>query len=73
MKELGSQALNGSETTIGKQLSTLDDRIEVFEDRLVRIEGRYWKHFTVLETAMNKANNQSSWLMSQLGGGAINL
>ncbi|PFP30796.1 hypothetical protein COJ96_02200 [Bacillus sp. AFS073361] len=69
MIELGKQALGGPQSLIGKQISQIDNRISDFEKHLVSMEDKYYRQFTAMEKAMQKANNQSSWLASQLGGG----
>ncbi|MCC3356948.1 flagellar filament capping protein FliD [Bacillus sp. REN16] len=51
--------------TIGKNLDRLDDSIDRFEDRLVQIEDRYWRQFTAMEKAIQRANQQSAYLMQQ--------
>ena len=50
--------------TIGRNLDNLDKRITTWEDKLKMIEERYWKQFTAMETAINKANEQSTLFMS---------
>src|SRR5690625_5257580 len=54
--------------TLGKQMKELNERISSFEDRLVRIETRYWNQFSAMEQAIQRMNQQSSYLMSQFGG-----
>jgi len=53
--------------TLGKQMKDLNTRISDFEDRLVRIETRYWNQFSAMEKAVQRANQQSDYLMSQFG------
>lgn len=53
--------------TLGKNLIDADKRINVWKTKLEMIEKRYWKQFTAMEQAINKANSQSSYL-SQFGG-----
>ncbi|MDQ0161943.1 flagellar filament capping protein FliD [Aeribacillus alveayuensis] len=55
--------------TIGKNLEDLEDRIDAFERRLVDIENRYWRQFTAMETAIQRMNEQSMYLMQQFGMG----
>ncbi|WP_409295719.1 flagellar filament capping protein FliD [Peribacillus sp. SCS-26] len=69
MTALGKQALNGPISVVGKQIYAIDKRIDDFEQRMVSLENKYYKQFTAMEKAMQNANNQSSWLMSQFGGG----
>jgi flagellar hook-associated protein 2 len=63
----GSVASLTDNSIIGKQLDRMNTDISKWESRLKDIEARYWKKFTSMETAMNKANSQSSWLTQQLG------
>lgn len=50
--------------SIGRNLDNLDKRISTWEDKIKMIEERYWKQFTAMETAINKANEQSTLFMS---------
>ncbi|WP_110928459.1 flagellar hook-associated protein 2 [Bacillus massiliglaciei] len=50
--------------TIGKQLNGLDTSISAFEDRLAKLETRYYSQFTAMEQAIQKANSQSTSLSS---------
>lgn len=54
--------------TLGKRLKDLNEQISDFEDRLVRVEDRYWSQFTAMEKAIQRMNQQSAQLMSQFGG-----
>ncbi|MGN1385874.1 MAG: flagellar hook-associated protein 2 [Bacillus sp. (in: firmicutes)] len=56
--------------TIGRELDSVDDRISDLEDRLKQIEARYWKQFTAMETAIQKANDQYSTLSSYFSTGS---
>jgi flagellar hook-associated protein 2 len=55
--------------TLGKRIKDLNTRISDFEDRLLRVENRYWSQFNAMEQAISRMNNQSSQLLSQFGGG----
>lgn len=50
--------------TIGKMLDSYDKKISSFETKLTALESRYYKQFTAMENAINKANSQSSSLSS---------
>lgn len=52
--------------TIGKNMKYVDNRIETWKDKLKNIEDRYWKQYSAMETAINKANQQSALFMQQL-------
>lgn len=56
------------QSSIGRSIKRIDDRIFAFEDRLQRIEDRHWRQFTAMEKVMNQMNNQSDWLNQQLMG-----
>lgn len=55
--------------TLGRQLDNVDNQINRFEIRLTQVEDRYWRQFTAMEKAIQKANSQSAYLMQQFSGG----
>lgn len=59
--------MTDSQYTIGKSLISFEDRITALTARLKDVETRYWKQFSAMETAINKANSQSS-IFAQFGG-----
>lgn len=63
-KKAGKTTSTEHNYSIGKNLLNIDDRIDSWKDKLQMIEDRYWKQFTAMETAINKANQQSSIFMS---------
>ncbi|WP_164668087.1 flagellar hook-associated protein 2 [Virgibacillus doumboii] len=71
-EQIERRAGEGTDTlenyTLGKRMKDLNERIEAFEDRLVRVENRYWSQFTQMEKAIQRMNQQSAQLMSQFGG-----
>ncbi|MBE3562400.1 MAG: flagellar filament capping protein FliD [Hydrogenibacillus schlegelii] len=60
----------GDQSVLGRALTRLDDRINELTRRLKAIEDRYWREFTAMEKAIQRANVQSLWLMQAFGGGA---
>ncbi|ARF15110.1 flagellar filament capping protein FliD [Sporosarcina ureae] len=64
----------GSSTTVndnyalGRSMKSMDQQIERFERKLQMMEDRYWKQFTAMEKAFQRANDQSTQLMNSLGG-----
>jgi len=56
--------MTDAQYSIGKNLMDTESRISTWKSKLENIEARYWKQFTAMETAINKANSQSS-LFSQ--------
>jgi len=61
----GSTASLTDNSILGKGLSRINTDISKWGTRLEGIEQRYWKKFTAMESAMNKANSQGSWLSQQ--------
>lgn len=53
--------------TLGKRMKELNDRITVFEARMLKVETRHWNQFTQMEKAIQRLNDQSSQLFSQFG------
>lgn len=62
-KKAGRSTMTDAEYAIGKSLMDTDNRIDTWKRKLENIEARYWKQFTAMETAINKANQQSSMFM----------
>ncbi|ALC86338.1 hypothetical protein AM499_11230 [Bacillus sp. FJAT-22090] len=62
----GKATSTDQQYSIGKSLIDTNTRITNFQRRLEDMEARYWKQFTAMETAINKANSQSGYL-SQFG------
>ncbi|MDM5246507.1 flagellar filament capping protein FliD [Lysinibacillus sp. G4S2] len=58
-KKAGRATSTAQEYTIGKNLVDMDKRIDTWKDKLEKIEARYWKQFSAMEKAINKANSQS--------------
>jgi len=48
--------------TLGLSLKNMDSQITRFEDKLKTFEDRYWRQFTAMETAIHKANSQSTYI-----------
>lgn len=57
----------GSISILDKELTDINKRIANEERLLIGRENRYWNQFTAMEKALEKMNQQSSWLMGQLG------
>jgi len=60
----GRSTMSETQYTLGKYLKNVKDSINTWEDKLEAIETRYWNRFTAMETAINKANSQSTSLSS---------
>lgn len=59
----GKSSFADNTYSLGRTISSLDDQIEAWKDRLKAIEERYYNQFTRMEEAINKANMQSSLFM----------
>jgi len=59
-KKAGKTTDTDNKYSIGKSMVDLDSRIERMQKRLVVVEQRYWRQFSAMESAINKANQQSS-------------
>ncbi|MGE5396024.1 MAG: flagellar filament capping protein FliD [Chitinophagales bacterium] len=52
--------------TLDSELSSIEKKIDAFEERMTLIEKRLWDRFSSLETYMGDKNTQSQWLTSQI-------
>ncbi|PMC36637.1 flagellar cap protein FliD [Bacillus sp. UMB0899] len=64
-KKAGKLTSSNSQFLIGRNIVDLNSQIDRFENRLTQIENRYWKQFSAMESAIQKANSQSAYLMQQ--------
>lgn len=62
-KKAGRSTMKEAQYAIGKNLVDTESRIYTWKRKLENIEARYWKQFTAMEQAINKANQQSSQFM----------
>ena len=59
-KSAGKESTIQNQYTLGKTIESLDTKISDWKTRLKAIEERYWNQFSAMETAIQKANSQSS-------------
>ncbi|WP_419961340.1 flagellar hook-associated protein 2 [Psychrobacillus sp. BM2] len=64
IEKAGTDTAVNTTFSLGRTLKGFDDQISRFEDRLQMIESRYYKQFSAMESAILRANNQSSYLMN---------
>jgi flagellar hook-associated protein 2 len=57
------------QSTLGKSITQIGEQMFRWEDRLGRIENRYWRQFTAMEKALDKMNQQSAWMSQNMFGG----
>jgi flagellar hook-associated protein 2 len=58
---------SGSISVMDRSIMNIGTRIANEERLLMGREDRYWRQFTAMEKALEKMNQQSGWLQSQLG------
>lgn len=58
----GSDSSVNNASVIGRLLNNYDKEIERFEDKLTRLEDRYYRQFAAMESAIQRANSQSAYL-----------
>lgn len=68
-EKAGSSTAVNDTFALGRSLKSFDKQIERFEDKLKMMENRYWKQFSAMERAIQRANAQSAQLMNAFGGG----
>lgn len=73
--KITSKAGSGTTTVnntfvLGRLLEGYENQMTRFEDRLATLESRYWKQFTAMEQAIQKANSQSSYLSGMFSTGS---
>jgi flagellar hook-associated protein 2 len=69
-QKAGKTLWTNHQFAIGRDLIQIENQIDRFEDRLKQIEDRYWRQFTAMEKAIQRANEQSMYLMNAFFGGA---
>lgn len=67
-RRAGSAGAANESFTIGRNIKEMDSQIERFEERMKKMEERYWREFTAMEQAMSRAQSQAEQLMNALGG-----
>lgn len=63
----GNTNMNTSQYSMGTSIDDMNDRISAFKTKLVDIQNRYYNQFDAMESAIQQANSQASYL-SQLTG-----
>lgn len=63
----GSPSSLVDNSQITKHIKRMDEEISRWQDKLGKIEDRYWKQFTAMEKAISQMNSQSTWISQSLG------
>lgn len=64
----GNSTRTNQQFVLGRNIIDIDKQIERMQERLKKIEERYWRQFTAMEQAIQRANMQSMFLFEQFGG-----
>jgi flagellar hook-associated protein 2 len=62
--QAGTTSLVNDQFNIGRSINSLSDQISSFQDHLKMIQTRYYTQFTAMESAIQSANSQASYLSS---------
>ena len=65
----GSPGSFVDQSSLTKKINQMNDDINKWQDRLIRVEDRYWNQFTAMEKALNQMNQQSVWMQQNMFGG----
>ncbi|MGL4738686.1 MAG: flagellar filament capping protein FliD, partial [Cellulosilyticaceae bacterium] len=57
-----------NDKALDTNISEAKKEVTKLQERMTRMEDMYYKKFTAMEKMMSQLNNQSNWLMSQVGG-----
>ncbi|WP_394188495.1 flagellar hook-associated protein 2 [Paenisporosarcina quisquiliarum] len=69
VKKAGTDSSVNNSFSLGRTLNGFDSQITRFEARLQMVETRYYRQFGAMEAAIQRANQQSAYLMNSFGGG----
>lgn len=51
---------------LSEEIRRFDQRMDAMEERLMKVENRYWAQFIAMEQALQQMYSQSDWLSQQL-------
>lgn len=66
-KRAGKTGSTEDSFTLGRNLKDMNKQMDKFQERLKLVENRYWKQFTAMENAIQRANAQSANLTNAFG------
>jgi len=64
----GSSKTTLDSSLLGQKMKDLQSAMSKQQEKLERLEERYYAQFAAMEEAINNMNSQSSYLASMLGG-----
>mgnify|MGYP001062210565 FL=1 len=62
----GKASIPYDQSYLGEQIRRYETRIDDMEERLARVEQRYWNQFIAMEKALSELYAQSDWMYQQL-------
>lgn len=62
----GNSVKTNSQYTLGRELDTINTKMDKFEKFLVALEDRYWKQYSYMEQVLSRSNSQFDMLSSFL-------
>ena len=68
-EKAGSSGALYDNSVLGQDIERLNRSISLAEERLLKLEARYYRQFTAMEQAINRMNQQSMWLTQMLFSG----
>ena len=68
-EKAGSSGALYDNSVLGQDIERLNRSISLAEERLLKLEERYYRQFTAMEQAINRMNQQSMWLTQMLFSG----
>ncbi|WML46902.1 flagellar filament capping protein FliD [Neobacillus sp. PS3-34] len=68
-QKAGNTFSTNKQFAIGLKLDSLGTQITSFDGRMKQVEDRYYRQFTAMEQAMQKANSQASYMQQHFAGG----
>ncbi len=64
----GRESSRYDQSFLGNQIRRYEERLDAMEERMLRVEARYWSQFTNMERMLSDMYAQSDWLGQQLMG-----
>ncbi|HEX7064434.1 MAG TPA: flagellar filament capping protein FliD [Bacillales bacterium] len=67
-QKAGNSGMTEVQFFLGRRLDDIGEQIDDFQNHLSQIEDRYYRQFTAMEQAIQRANQQSAFIMSSIAG-----
>lgn len=70
-RKAGNTGMVQEQFTLGRRIDQMNEEIDAFQRHLSDVENRYYRQFTAMEQAIQRANQQSAFIMQNMGGGGM--